>query len=667
MVDSRIEALRKKLAVIPALPGVYLHRDAVGKVIYVGKARNLYNRLHSYFYGLDRQTPKTQALVAKIVDFEIIVTQNEHESLVLENNLIKFHRPQYNILLRDDKTYPFLRIHPADPWPRLVRTRQRKSDGALYFGPYTSGMQLSHIISVIDRVFPLIKCPQSVFNNAKRPCNYYHIKRCMGPCALDVDHQEYMSHVNSVVSVLNGKTGELCATLEQRMNEASESLNFEKAALLRDQIRAVENLGSLKQSVHLDDDLNVDFIGSHWQNDAACFYVASMRNGRLIGGEHFIVERNADVPCHVSDLGVEGANNNAGWRTEAVETFICQYYLRKDRPLWIVAPVVGEFLDEGDTVALAQYLRNLREKDAAGSFMLVSNVGSKVISEKISKRKGLAKSFRSLCETADETATERFKDWLRTDEISRSGIEQLSFLLSMEKLPVWIECFDISTFQGLETVASQVVFRDGKPAKGDYRRYIIRGVDGQDDFASLREVMRRRFKEERRHELPDLILIDGGEPQVREVGYVLVALGLANIALVGIAKSRTERAFAETKVSVSEERLVVPTRNNGDICPDLTPETKVMKVGSPEFRLVTKMRDEAHRFAITLHRKRRDNLKRMSALHRIDGLGPKRRKALLMEFSCIEAINAASAEEIAQKAGLPLAVAQAVKEALSKF
>lgn len=666
-MDSRIEALRKKLVVIPALPGVYLHRDGVGKVLYVGKARNLFNRLHSYFYGLDRQAPKTQALVAKIVDFEIIVTQNEHESLVLENNLIKFHRPQYNILLRDDKTYPFLRINTADSWPRLVRTRHRKNDGALYFGPYTSGMQLSHIMAVIERVFPLVKCPQSVFNNAKRPCNYYHIKRCMGPCALAVDREEYMSHVNSVVSALNGKTSELCLELERRMLTASEELNFEKAALLRDQIRAVEGLGRQKQSVHLDDDLNVDFIGTHWQNDTACFYVASMRNGRMLGGEHFIVERNADVPKDLSDIGAELSAADVEWRSNTVETFICQYYLRKDRPLWVVAPIVGQLLDEKTIANLSRYLQNLREKDSSGAFMLVHNVGSRAISEKISKRKGLAKSFRSLCETSDETATERFKDWLRTDEISRSGIEQLSSVLGMEKLPVWIECFDISTFQGSETVASQVVFRDGKPYKSDYRRYIIKGVEGQDDFASLREVMRRRFKEERRHDLPDLIIIDGGEPQVREVGYVLVALGLANMALIGIAKSRTERAFAETHLSVSEERLVVPQRNDGAICPDLVPETKILKIGSPEFRLVTKMRDEAHRFAITLHRKRRDKLQRMSALHRIDGLGPKRRKALLTQFSGIEAINAASAEEISEKAALPLGVALAIKKALEKL
>jgi excinuclease ABC subunit C len=665
-MDTRIEALRQKLSGIPACPGVYLHHDAKGKVLYVGKARNLQNRLHSYFYGLDRQTPKTQALVARIVDFEIVVTENEHESLVLENNLIKFHKPPYNILLRDDKTYPFLRIHTDDTWPRLGRTRRRKNDGALYFGPYTSGTQLMHIMSVIERVFPLVKCSQSVFNNAKRPCNYYHIKQCLGPCALPVDHDEYMGHVHSVIAILNGKTADLRGSLEKSMVLASDNLDFEKAARFRDQIRALEELSGQRQSVHLDDDLNVDFVGTHWQKDAVCFYVATMRSGRLLNGEHFVVERNAELPPQTNDVGEALVSSVAGWRSEAVESFFCQYYLKKKRPPWIVAPAIGEFLDAPQIEILHRFLKNLESDVGGARFILATNLHSKQSSDLISRRKGLLKSFRSLCQTADETALERFKDWIRTDQSSREALKRLAEMLGLENLPVWMECFDISTFQGSETVASQVVFRDGKAAKGDYRRYVIRGVDGQDDFASLREVMRRRFKEERRHEIPDLVVIDGGEPQVREVGYVLVALGLAKIALVGIAKSRTERAFAVSKVSSSEERLVIPFRVDGNLAPDKEPETKVLKVGSPEFRLVTRLRDEAHRFAITLHRKRRDKVSRMSTLHRIDGLGPKRRKALLMAFPNLDAIKEASVEEIAQKAGLPLAVAQAVKEALNR-
>ncbi len=666
-MNERIERLRQKLSGIPHSPGVYLHCDAQGKVIYVGKARDLFNRVHSYFYGLDRQTPKTQALVARVSDFEIIVTANEHESLVLENNLIKFHKPQYNILLRDDKTFPFLRIDPNEAWPRLVRTRRRRNDGALYFGPYTSGIDLAHLTRLIDRFFLLIKCPPTVFRAAKRPCNYYHIKHCLGPCALPVDTAQYSANVKAVVAVLNGKTAELRADLEQRMLEASHNMRFEFAAQLRDQIRALENLADQKQAVHLDSDIDADFIGVHWQDTAACFYVAKMREGRLLSGDHFVVERLTDVPSEINDVGDVVSGETGGWRSDALESFLCQYYMRNIRPALVISPFISGLLSVSRIELLEKFLGNLEGVSGVGEFCLVRNLTTKSTDYVLmNQRKGLAKSFRTLSDSACETAKERYKDWMRTDETARDGIERLAEFLDLEKLPVWMECFDISTFQGSETVASQVVFRDGKPARGDYRRYIIRETQGQDDFGSLREVMRRRFKEERRYDIPDLVVVDGGEPQVREVGYVLRALGLGRMCLLGIAKSRTERSFSDTQVVASEERIVIPERVDGEIAPDLPPQTRVLRVGSPEFRLVTRMRDEAHRFAITLHRKRRDKVSRMSVLHRIDGLGPKRRKALLMAFSSVDEIAAATPQEIAKRAGISVVVAEKVRAALMK-
>jgi excinuclease ABC subunit C len=333
-----------------------------------------------------------------------------------------------------------------------------------------------------------------------------------------------------------------------------------------------------------------------------------------------------------------------------------------------VAPCASEFLASHRAELLERFLANLSRSDSAISFSLVRNLTAKSTDNNLlQKRKGLAKNFRTLVDSANETAKERFKDWVRTSETAREEMERLAAFLQMQNLPTWMECFDISTFQGSETVASQVVFRDGKSARGDYRRYIIRSVEGQDDFGSLREVMRRRFKEERRHDIPDLILIDGGEPQVREVSYVLRAMGLGRVGIVGIAKSRTESAFSEAQISASSERIVIPARVNGELAPEHPPLTKVLRSGSPEFKLVTRMRDEAHRFAITLHRKRRDKVSRMSTLHRIDGLGPKRRKALLMAFAGIDEIVAAGVDEIANKAGIPLNVAEKVKAELTKL
>ncbi len=421
-------------------------------------------------------------------------------------------------------------------------------------------------------------------------------------------------------------------------------------------------------TVHLDSDIDADLIGIHWQENAVCFYVSHMREGRLLSGEHFVVERLADIPPETNDVGEVILEDCGGWRAEAVESFLCQYYLRNFRPPMVVFPALADVMSAARTHLLEKFLSELKDNGSDGKFSLVRNLIAKSSDDKIfSKKKGLAKSFRALCESASETAKERYKDWLRTDETARDGLEGLATFLSLGKLPVWMECFDISTFQGSETVASQVVFRDGKPARGDYRRYIIKETHGQDDFGSLREVMRRRFKEERRHEIPDLLIVDGGEPQVREVGYVLRALGLGKIGLVGIAKSRTERAFTESRVNASEERLVVPERVDGEIAPEIAPQTCVLRVGSSEFRLVTRMRDEAHRFAITLHRNRRDKVSRMSVLHRIDGLGPKKRKALLLAFSGMDEIVAVSVDEIAARAGISVLVAQKVKDALEKI
>jgi excinuclease ABC subunit C len=667
--QTRLERLRQKLAAVPQLPGVYIHKAPDGKILYVGKAKNLQSRLRSYFTGLERHSPKTRALVAKIEDFDIIVVDNENESLLLENNLIKHNKPPYNILLRDDKTYPYLKINLQEPWPRLLKTRRRKNDGALYFGPYTNGGQLHNLLSVINRFFPLVKCPPSIFNTVERPCNYYSIKQCLGPCKLAVERRDYLKIAEAVVAILRGRTLDVVRELKKEMADSAAKLMYEKAAGLRDQVRALEGLGE-QQSVTFAPGMDVDVIGSYWHSDLACFHVAIVRDGKLVSGENIVLKIGID-DVEGAESACEKENAN---RERVIVTFLCQYYSRREIPPAVCIPCADKIVPAQRFDAVKWFLNDTSASRVSQGLESVSlkavyENADKAIKELLGVKchKELKESFYSLCNLCDENARNRFQEDLQMDEKSRTMVVGLQTFLQLEKLPVWIECFDISTFQGAETVASQVVFKDGKPSKSDYRKYIVKDVVGQDDFASLREVMRRRFKEERRTEIPDLLLIDGGEPQVREVGRMLKSLGLDPVAFVGIAKSRTARDFTSSAVSASSERLVVPIRDeSGELLPDKEPRTFLLRPGSAEFRLVTQLRDEAHRFAITFHRKRRDKSSTRSILTSIKGLGPKRRKKLLETFASVADIAAASAAEIAKAAGISLALGQEIKEILSR-
>lgn len=664
---ERLDALRSKLALVPQSPGVYIHKDSEGKVLYVGKAKNLQARLRSYFTGLERHTPKTRALVAKIQDFEVMKVENENESLILENTLIKHNKPPYNILLRDDKTYPYLKITSDEAWPRLVQTRRRKNDGALYFGPYVNGGELQSVLSVINRFFPLVKCTPTVFKTVPRPCNYYDIKRCLGPCHLPVDSQEYGRILDNVISILRGKTGEAAGKLKKEMMAASDAMDFEKAARLRDQIRALEGLGT-QQSVVLQPGLDVDIVGSFWHSESVSFYTSIVRDGKLVGGESHILKRLVD---EVENATVEEREHEA--RRNTLSTFLCQFYTRREVPRFVCVPEGEDALGEDACAGVSRFIVEARARAAEGEslppvdFLWTCQMPNTKETRDRPQMKVLKDAFFGLCKQTADNARNRLQEDLRVDEKNQALMLGLQAILRLDHMPGWIECYDISTFQGSETVASGVVFRDGKPSKSDYRKYIIKDVVGQDDFASMREVIRRRFKEERRHEIPDVLLIDGGEPQIREVGWVLKNLGLDGMTFVGIAKSRTARDFRSSRVQASMERLVVPFRRNGELLPDVPPETRPLQPGSPEYRLVTQLRDEAHRFAITFHRKRRDKVTLKSALQTISGLGPKRRKKLLEVFPTFSEMRTVSAEEIASKANMPLALALRVKDTVDKM
>lgn len=657
--NERIQILREKLGNVPQKPGVYLHKDAKAGILYVGKAKNLQARLRSYFTGLERHGPKTQALVAKIQDFDVIIVENESESLVLENNLIKHHKPPYNFLLRDDKTYPYLKVNLKEDWPRVVMTRQRKNDGALYFGPFTTGSGLSALLAIIHRYFPLIKCTPNVFKTVSRPCNYYEMKRCLGPCKLPVEQKVYRAVVNDVVAILQGRTGEVLKSLKRDMKSASENLAFEKAAELRDQIQALENL-ERGQSVALVPGFDADIVGDFWQGDSVAFYVSILRDGKLVGGKGFVLKRQLDeIPSE------ETEERDRSYQKEALEAFVCQYYQNNVAPARIYIPSGIRIFNEDERDRIEKFVgltRNEKEESQQVVVEWDENFAKEKTRDKV--KRVLLDGLETLCRLTCENARNKLQEELKVDEAGHNLLRGLQTLLGLPQPPSRLECYDISTFQGAETVASQVVFKNGRPAKSEYRHYIIRDTVGQDDFASLREVMRRRFNPEKYTEEPDCLVVDGGEPQVREVGRMLKVLGRDNMCFFGLAKSRTQKNFASSEVLQSEERLVVPYRAEGELDPNMPPKTIVLKQGSPEFRLLTQMRDEAHRFAITFHRKRRDKASFRSLLNSVEGLGPKRRKKLFSVYPSFSEMKQASAEDISRQVGIPLRVAQSLKEVL---
>lgn len=667
--DQRLAYLREKLANVPHLPGVYIHKSADGKVLYVGKAKNLQNRLRSYFTGLDRHTPKTRALVARICDFDMMVVDNENESLLLENNLIKHHRPPYNILLRDDKTYPYLKVTLEESWPRVIQTRKRRNDGGAYFGPYSNAAELHATQSVIQRFFPLVKCTPNVFKTVSRPCNYHSIKRCLGPCKLSVEKSHYQDLVERVLSLLSGKTQELSQKIKSDMASAAQMMNFEKAAQLRDQLRALEKLAQ-QQSVTLIPGFNADVIDFAWSSSAVAVYFAVVRDGKLIGGNSHVIKEGLE---RIVDLNLEHKAQTASLDSEAKSEFVFQvigrFYADHEIPPTIFLPSGTEVLSDDKLVALQLLVNSLesgkaerQQREKISVKISCSSSADEAKRMRGSQRKMFADAFSGLCDMVLGNAKTKLQESLNADDAAHRRMSGVQELLSLPRLPAWIECYDISTFQGGSTVASGVVFRQGQPAKNEYRKYTIREVVGQDDFASLREVIRRRFREDRRHEIPDLLLVDGGEPQVREVSWLLKSLGLDAVPLFGIAKSRTTSNFRDERVSASSERIVVPRRNaSGDLVPDEGTDTLVLKNASPEFQLITQIRNEAHRFAISFHRKKRDSRSLRSLLTEIAGLGPKRRKKLFTVFGSVEKISQASVEELMELGGLPSAVAENVR------
>ena len=594
LAEEFSDSIKNALAVLPDKPGVYLMHDAEGKVIYVGKAVVLKNRVRSYFRNLASHTPKVKAMVAKIAEIETIVTSSEVEALILECNLIKKYRPRYNISLKDDKTYPYLKVTLQEDFPRLYMTRRLMRDGSKYYGPYADAGAMHATVKLLRSMFPLRTCRKM---NPDRPCLNYHIKRCLAPCAGYVSKEEYGQMIKSVCMVLDGRTTELERDLKQRMQAAAEDYAFEEAARLRDQLQAVERLNESQKAV-TNNGGDMDIIGFAQDMTGNCLQIFFVRKGKLIGRDNFFLQ----------DWGEA--------RQEVLTAFIKQYY---NDATFIPREIVLPQLPEAEEQQLIEaWLCGKAERKVE---LFVPQRGVK----------------RELLQLANDNALKLLSERLRKGSLSlkndEQAAEELQQALGLEHSLERMDCFDISHTQGSETVASMVVFRKGSISKKDYRKYKIVSAEGKpDDFKSMQEVVYRRYKDY--EDLPNLVVIDGGKGQLSSALEVIRGLGLADLPVVGLAKR--------------EEEIFIPHQSTSIL----------LDRDSAALHLIQRIRDEAHRFAITFHRKLRGKRNLVSVLDHVEGIGPKRRQALWKAFKTLEAMKAASVEELAAVEGMNTAVAQ---------
>ena len=611
------EKLEEKIRMLPDSPGCYQMKDASGTIIYVGKAVNLKNRVRSYFRDA-YHTPKVAAMISHIDDFEILLCETNLEALILECNLIKLHRPYYNILLKDDKHYPYLKINVREPFPRLEITRRLEKDGARYFGPYIGTAAIRQVTDATRRLFPLRTCRQQLpATGVKRPCVNYEMHRCLAPCAGHCTEEEYRPLVDGVIHFLEGDYQPVIDSLKKDMEAAAAAMRYERAAQLRDKIRDVEGL--MERQVALRTDRSEqDLIALAQDGLDAMVQILYVRGGKMIGGDHFLLAREG---------GEEPGEGIAG--------FMTQYYEESNL---IPRNVLCQTLPEGSAEQLEAWLR---EKKGAAVTLTVPRRGEK------------HELVLLAAKNADDALKKRNARRTIREERTVGAATNLGKILGMQEYPRRIEGYDISNTQGEDSVAAMVVFIDGEPAKKEYRRFRIRTVAGANDFASLKETLSRRYahalKEREENpeaegkfsDLPDLILIDGGPQQLRFAMAAIRELGLEPPTMFGLAEK--------------EEAIWLADRE----------EPILLDHHTPELQLVQRIRNEAHRFGIIHHRTLRQKTFLHSKLEEIPGIGPARRKALLKEFGSLKGIREAAVEDIAKVKGMTRATAEAVKEALA--
>ena len=619
------EHVAELLDSLPVKTGVYIMKDEYDRVIYVGKAVNLRSRVRSYFQDSAEHGERTRLLVDKVRDIEYVVTDTEVEALVLESNLVKEYSPRYNVKLKDDKSYPFVKITASEPFPRVYVTRKVVQDGSIYFGPYTDVTKLRETIDVVRKVFSVRSCHRRIDGQTPgaRPCLNYHIGRCLAPCTGTVTPEEYSRSVREVMMFLEGRSRELVKAVSERMEIAAKQLDFERAAILRDQLRALESVTS-RQKVLCGAGVERDVIALAKDDKRTCVVLFYIRDGLLIGREHFMLEPGIDDDD-----------------SSLVTAFLQQYYSQ-------AAFVPKEILvsnDIRDRETVEQWLRRKR-----GSAVALA-----------APRRG---EKRRLVEMAEENAAEMLRIAKEESEQKQFRLQKalldLKAALSLPDVPKRIECYDISNTQGTDIVASMVVFDNGEPRRSHYRRFRIRGVEGPDDFASMRQVVRRRMSHLVRvgasdrtepspvdgsdsfEARPDLVVVDGGKGQLSAALSALEQLGINSVPVIGLAKR--------------EEEVFVPGQ----------PDPVVLDHESEALFLLQRIRNEAHRFAVTYHRRLRGKRALGSILEEIPGIGPKKRKALLERFESIEGLRRASIGSIAQLPGINEQLARDIKEFLNR-
>ena len=623
MVSATIS---EQLKVTPTRPGVYLLKDSQDEVLYVGKAASLRHRLQSYFGATTNLEPKIRQLVTRVRDFEFIVTESEAEALILENTLIKSRRPKYNARLKDDKTYPYLKIGLNEEFPQVYITRRVVNDGARYFGPYASAGSVRKTMDLLKKLFPYRSCTRVIAGSDVRPCLEHYINRCVAPCIGAASKEEYRRVIDQVVMFMEGRTEAVVKDLRGKMEAAAEALEFERASLLRDQLRAIERVteGQKVVSLTMEDQ---DVIALARGRDEAWVEVFFVRRGKLIGREHFIMGGvQDDEPSHV------------------LADFVKQYY---DSVPQVPPRLLLEHpLEDGDLIR--QWLEQKR--------------GKKV--ELRVPRRGEKRRLVEMVAVNARQGLEQLKvKWLSDIDTLESAMEELQERLNLPRLPRRMECYDISNIQGTTPVGSMVVFEDGQAKSSHYRRFKIKTVEGIDDYAMMQEMLRRRFHrlgrakgdgkagadtpaEDGRGQnqtwgiIPDLVLIDGGKGHLNAVVEVFLELGIDSVPLASLAKEQEEIFVRDT------------------------PESIMLPRSSPALFLVQRLRDEAHRFAVTYHQKSRTRKGMQSAMDLVPGIGPKRRRMLLRRFGSVRGVKEASLEELAAVPGMTRTLAQKVKEFL---
>ncbi|MFR3497517.1 excinuclease ABC subunit UvrC [Paraclostridium bifermentans] len=593
--------IQEQLKKLPAEPGVYLMKNENDKIIYVGKAISLKNRVRQYFQSSKNHTSKVKSMVKNIAKFEYIITDSELEALILECNLIKQYRPKYNVLLRDDKTYPYIKVTVNEDYPRVLKVRKVLKDKAKYFGPYTNITAVNDTLEIIRNTYPIRTCNidiEKAIANKVRPCLNKHIKKCIGPCTGEVSKEEYNKMIEEVILFLSGKEERLIEILKEKMNKCAMDFNFEDAAIYRDKIRSLEDMVQKQKIDSGTSDLNQDIIAMARAHDEACVQVFFIRNGKIVGREHFILE------------GVMDSS-----RKSILSSFVKQFYISQD---YIPKEIIIEDEIE-DSFVLEEWLT---DKKGQKVNIKVPQKGDK----------------KNLIEMVRKNAIEYLEKFSNLNKLkyqkSIGALEELKNILGLKDTPKRIESFDISNIQGVDSIGSMVVFTDGKKDKKEYRRYKIKTVEGPNDYDSMAEIVERRIKYEN---FPDLILLDGGKGQVSAVKKVLDRYGV-NIPLWGMYKDDKHR----TKGLISQEK-----------------EIELDKT-SNLYRFVASIQEEVHNYAISYHRSLRNKSLTKSVLDDIQGIGEKRKKALLSHFKGIEEIKVASFEDLLEVEGMNKSSAESV-------